>query len=72
MPDHNFTVEDHQRTICFRLTPDEARAAFVWLTDARKVQNAALKDLSPDAPMIVKELVGAFSAIAESRPYGGR
>lgn len=71
MTDHKFTVETPERVICFSLTSDEAKAAYDWLVGARKVQDQALKELSPLPPHILNELIGGLSAIAENRPYGG-
>lgn len=71
MSDHKFTVEQPDRVICFSVTSEEAKAAFEWLKAARAIQDNALKALSPQPPMIIAELYGAFSAIAENRPYGG-
>lgn len=68
MTNHKFTVENHERTICFSLTPDEAREAHEWLKAATINQ---LRALSPQPPMIISELYGGLSAIAENRRYGG-
>jgi hypothetical protein len=64
MTDHKFTVEEPDRVICFSITSEEAKEAFEWLRTARKIYG-----MSP--PMILSELFGGFSAIAENRPYGG-
>jgi hypothetical protein len=70
MSDHKFTVEEPDRVICFSVTSEEAKAAFEWL----KAAHVALKNvkaLGDQPPMIISELFGGFSAIAENRPYGG-
>lgn len=71
MADHKFTVEKPDRVISFSVTSDEARAAFDWLRDTRMVAKRAIGDLQPDPPMIINELFGGLSAIAENRRYGG-
>jgi len=71
MSNHDFTVETPERVICFSITSEEARAAYDWLVNARKVQDHTLKGLSPQPPAIIRELFGGFAAIAENRPYGG-
>lgn len=71
MSNHMFTVENPERTVTFQVSPDEAKAALEWLKGARTVQDTTLKVLSPQPPNILNHLMGAFSAIAENRPYGG-
>ena len=76
----NFKVQTHARNISFDVKPDEAQAAFAWFRGVnevlKKVQmGVAVDDIQKDmpiaVPMIVNELVGGFSAVAENRGYGG-
>jgi hypothetical protein len=71
MTNHRFAVEQPDRTICFSLTASEAKDAFEWLVNAKKIQDLQLGVLSPQPPMILSELIGGLSAIAENRQYGG-
>lgn len=71
MTNHKFTVEQPDRTICFSVTSDEAKAAFEWLKGARFALKEVKGNFSPEPPHILAELFGGFSAIAENRPYGG-
>jgi hypothetical protein len=70
MTNHNFIVEQPDRVISFSVTSDEAKEAFDWL----KIALTALRTAQPNRsvpPVILSELFGGFSAIAENRRYGG-
>ena len=70
MTDHKFSVEEPGREISFSLDRAEANKALEWMYSARDAIKAD-KGITNQPPMILCELIGAFSAIADGRGYGG-